>query len=145
MKIGEYVKQYRITHGLSMQDFGVICGLSRAYISILEKGINPTTNRPFTPSIDTLKRIAEATNSDLDSLLQILDNEDAVIVNVEETALSIKQLTLHAMAVRALAKLSKSPDEEKKSKLLEIVTDLLQGDYTIDQLNAISAIVKTMK
>lgn len=47
MKIGEWVKQYRKEHGLSMQTFGDMCGLSRAYISILEKGINPTTNKPF--------------------------------------------------------------------------------------------------
>lgn len=47
MNIGDWVKKYRKEHGLSMQAFGNMCGLSRAYISILEKGINPTTNKPF--------------------------------------------------------------------------------------------------
>ena len=33
MTIGEYVKQYRKSQGLSMQAFGEKCNLSRAYIS----------------------------------------------------------------------------------------------------------------
>lgn len=61
MKIGEWVKTYRKEHGLSMQAFGDMCGLSRAYISILEKGINPTTKKSFSPTIQTLQKIAEVT------------------------------------------------------------------------------------
>ena len=145
MKIGEYIRQYRLEHGISMQHFADMCDLSRAYIYILESGKNPSTGRAPIPTIDTLKKIAEVTNISLDSLLQALDSDDTVIVNAHSNPLSMQRLTLHAMAVRELAKLSKSPNEEKKSKLLEIVIDLLQGDFTIDQLNAISAIIKTMK
>lgn len=74
MNIKEYVYNYRKEHSLSMQAFGDMCGLSRAYISILEKGINPTTGKPFIPTIDTLKKIAEVTGTDLDSLLKMLDD-----------------------------------------------------------------------
>ncbi len=145
MKIGEYIRQYRLEHGISMQRFAEMCDLSRAYIYILESGKNPSTGRAPVPTIDTLKRIAEVTNTTLDALLQTLDSDDGVIVNAHSNPLSMQRLTMHALAIREIAKLSKSPNEEKKSKLLEIVTDLLQGDYTIDQLNAISAVVKTMK
>lgn len=78
MKIGEWVKSYRLEHGLSMQSFGDMCGLSRAYISILEKGINPTTNKPFAPTIQTLKKIADVTNTDFDILLHLLDGNQTV-------------------------------------------------------------------
>ena len=81
MTIKEYVYNYRKEHGLSMQSFGNMCGLSKAYISILEKGINPTTNKPFIPTIDTLKKIADATGTDLDSLLKMLDDSQSIIVN----------------------------------------------------------------
>lgn len=60
--IGELVREYRHKQNLSMQDFGKICNLSRAYIAILEKGINPTTGRTFTPTIDTIEKIAKAMN-----------------------------------------------------------------------------------
>ena len=82
MNIKEYVYNYRKEHSLSMQAFGDMCGLSRAYISILEKGINPTTGKPFIPTIDTLKKIAEVTGTDLDSLLKMLDDTQPVIVNI---------------------------------------------------------------
>lgn len=82
MNIKEYVYNYRKEHSLSMQAFGDMCGLSRAYISILEKGINPTTGKPFIPAIDTLKKIAEVTGTDLGSLLKMLDDSQPVIVNI---------------------------------------------------------------
>lgn len=81
MNIGEFVFNYRKEHGLSMQAFGDLCGLSRAYISILEKGINPTTGKPFVPTIETLKKIADSTNSNLDALLAMLDGSQTVILN----------------------------------------------------------------
>lgn len=82
MNIKEYVYNYRKEHGLSMQAFGDMCGLSRAYISILEKGINPTTGKAFVPTIDTLKKIADVTSTDLDSLLKMLDDSQSVMVNI---------------------------------------------------------------
>jgi transcriptional regulator with XRE-family HTH domain len=145
MKIGEYIKQYRTEHGISMQRFAEMCDLSRAYIYILESGRNPSTGRAPVPTIDTTKKIAEVTGVTLDTLLQMLDSDEAIMVNSEKDPLNIEQLTLHAVAVRALAKLSKTEGNERKNKILEIVCDVLQGNHTIDQLNAISAIVKTMK
>lgn len=93
MNIKEYVYNYRKQHGLSMQAFGQMCGLSRAYISILEKGINPTTGKSFVPTLDTLKKIAEATSSNLDTLLAMLDDSQSVIVNsvTPTPALSLTQ------------------------------------------------------
>lgn len=88
MKIGDYVKNYRREHGLSMQAFGDKCNLSRAYISILEKGINPTTNKPFSPTLETLKKIADVTNTDLDTLLKMLDDNQTVVINATATQLT---------------------------------------------------------
>lgn len=76
-----------------MEAFGKKCGLSRAYISILEKGINPTTGKAFVPTIDTLKRIADSTGADLDSLLKMLDDDQVVVVNrVPSLELSEKEI-----------------------------------------------------
>ena len=81
MTIGEWVKQYRKSHGMSMQAFGDVCGLSRAYISILEKGINPTTGKPFIPTIQTIRKIADCTGTDFDSLFAMIDGSQKVTVN----------------------------------------------------------------
>lgn len=91
MTIGEYVKQYRKSQGLSMQAFGEKCNLSRAYISILEKGINPTTGKAFAPTIETLNKIAEVTGVTIDTLLPMLDSNQLVTVNAPSPSLSLTQ------------------------------------------------------
>lgn len=81
MEIKDYVYNYRKEHALSMQAFGKKCGLSRAYISILEKGFNPATGKPFVPGLATLKRIADCTGADIENLIKMLDGDESVIVN----------------------------------------------------------------
>ena len=85
MRISDWVKNYRKEHGLSMQAFGNLCGLSKAYISILEKDINPTTGKSFVPTLQTLKKIADATNTDLDLLFSLLDGSQEIEVNSSDT------------------------------------------------------------
>ena len=93
MTIGEYVKQYRKSQGLSMQAFGEKCNLSRAYISILEKGINPTTGKAFAPTIETLNKIAEVTGVTIDTLLPMLDSNQLVTVNAPSPSHSQQEET----------------------------------------------------
>lgn len=133
MKIGEYVKIYRREHGLSMQAFGDKCNLSRAYISILEKGINPTTNKPFSPTLETLRKIAEVTDTDLDTLLKMLDDNQTVVVNSSPITLTPPEET-HIKKYRQLDddgkeeidnmidfKLKKTETKQKnKSKILTL-------------------------
>ena len=66
---------------MSMQEMADACGFSKAYVSLLEKGINPTTKKPFSPTIQTFEKIARATGQDVDSLLKILDGEQPVTLN----------------------------------------------------------------
>lgn len=81
MKIGEIVKEYRKTHKLTMQEFADKIEKSKGYISMLEKGANPQTNKPITPTLNTLKKIAEVMNISLDDLLLKLDKNQDVKLN----------------------------------------------------------------
>lgn len=92
MKLGEWLKEYRKKHGLSMQSFADSCGFSKAYVSMLEKGVNPTTNKPVSPTMQTFEKIAKATGQDIDSLLKNLDGEQLItvtsnVLNEDETNL----------------------------------------------------------
>lgn len=102
MTIGEYVKQYRKSQGLSMQAFGEKCNLSRAYISILEKGINPTTGKAFAPTIETLNKIAEVTGVTIDTLLPMLDSNQLVTVNAPSSLSLTQQEETHIKKYRQL-------------------------------------------
>lgn len=66
---------------MSMQGMADLCGLSKQYISVLEKGINPNTKKEFVPSIETIKKIADATNHDFNALIALLGQEQNVTVN----------------------------------------------------------------
>ena len=84
MLLGDIIKQYREEHQMSLQDFANLIGTSRSYIHMLEKNVNPSTDKPINPSIETLKLLANAMNMDLDFLLKQLDSEQQIYLNEEE-------------------------------------------------------------
>lgn len=84
MTIGEIIKNYRTANDLSMDNFGKLASLSKAYISILERGSNPRNNKPVIPSIDTLRAIAQAMNMDLNELINLLDDNPKIKLSENE-------------------------------------------------------------
>lgn len=81
MKFNEWVYSYRKEHGLSMQAMADLCGLSKQYISVLEKGINPNTKKEFIPSIETIKKISDGTGINLTTLIGMLDPDKQIGIN----------------------------------------------------------------
>jgi transcriptional regulator with XRE-family HTH domain len=69
MNLGELIKAYCEGHGLSMQQFAEKCGVSKAYISMLVRGRNPSTGKPVSPTLDTLASIASAIGVSTNDLL----------------------------------------------------------------------------
>lgn len=76
MTLGEYIKAYREKHRLSQRQFAAIVTLSNGYISMLEKGVNPKTGRPITPTPQQLKKIAQGMGMTLHELLLEIDDID---------------------------------------------------------------------
>ena len=73
MKIGDMIFKYRTEHSMSMEEFAKKADVSKPYISMLEKGINHKTGKPFIPTVPTLKRLAKALNISFSDLLKTLD------------------------------------------------------------------------
>lgn len=78
MTLGEIIKEYRTAHHYSMEDMANLCGISKAYVSLLEKNYNPTTKGPIIPSLQVIKKVASAVGVSFDELIQAL-NEETVI------------------------------------------------------------------
>lgn len=74
MTLKEYVIEYRKSHKISQRKFAAMCDLSNGFISILEKGDNPHTQKPITPSLPTLKKLATGMGISLDELLSVTDD-----------------------------------------------------------------------
>jgi len=79
MKLGDIVREFRQSHGMTMQEFADLASLSKGYISMLEKGRNPRNGLPITPSIDTYAKIARAMNMTAEELLAKAKGEDVAI------------------------------------------------------------------
>lgn len=71
MHLGEIVKKYRIENEMSMDEFAKRSGLSKGYISMLEKNENPKTKKEIVPTLETINSVADAIGVELDFLLSI--------------------------------------------------------------------------
>lgn len=74
MNLGDLIRSYRDAHGLSQRQFANQCDLSNGYISILEKGINPSTGKPVTPTLPQMKKLANGMAMTLSELFEQVDD-----------------------------------------------------------------------
>lgn len=83
MILGDLIKEYRREHGYSMDQFAKMSGLSKAYISILERNVNPVNNKPVIPSLETIKAVAQAISMDFNDVIAVLDGNQPVSLKDE--------------------------------------------------------------
>ena len=58
MTLGDIIKKYREQNNISMGDFANSCSLSKGYISMLENNINPRNNKPISPTLPSIAKVA---------------------------------------------------------------------------------------
>lgn len=78
MTLGDIIKSYRAEHGLSMDAFSDKSGISKAYISLLERNRHPKTGKEIAPSIQSIKQAAQGMGMSFDDLFALLDGKVSV-------------------------------------------------------------------
>lgn len=78
MYLGQIIKEYREKHDCSMATFAEKSGISKAYISLLEKNRHPKTGKPISPSIQCIKQVADAIGMNFDDLFKTLEGNVTV-------------------------------------------------------------------
>lgn len=73
MYVGELIQAYRRETKLSMDEFAKLTGLSKPYISMLEKNRNSRTGKPIVPSVATLQKVAQVLHLSFEQLMHKLD------------------------------------------------------------------------
>ena len=58
--IGKYVHERRSEMGLSLREFGKLCGMSHTHIDSIEKGVDVRTGREVNITAQTLAKLARA-------------------------------------------------------------------------------------
>lgn len=87
MTLSELILSYRKEHGLSQRQFATSSNLSNGYISMLEKGVNPNTLQPITPTLPVLKKLASAMNITIEDILSKVDDMPISLAPEEERPL----------------------------------------------------------
>ena len=77
MNLGDVIARYREQHQMSMDKFSEISGISKAYISMLEKNQTQRGDEP-SPSIDMYRNVAKAIGMDVDELIRTVDGKIAL-------------------------------------------------------------------
>ncbi len=70
-EFGEFVKSRRIELGLSLRDLANITTLSHSYIDSMERGVNPKTGNPVSPTVETLFKLAQGLNVKLEDMVSM--------------------------------------------------------------------------
>lgn len=84
MTLSELLRGYRKEHGLSQRQFAIASNLSNGYISMLEKGINPNTLQPITPTLPVLKKLANGMNTTIEDIFSRVDDMPVSLAIDEE-------------------------------------------------------------
>ncbi len=74
MNLKDLIIKYRTERGISQRQFANACSLSNGYIALIEKGLNPKTKQPITPTLPVLKKLAKGMNISLTELFMIADD-----------------------------------------------------------------------
>ena len=78
MTLGDLIKNYRDRNNITIGEFASACSLSKGYISMLENNINPRNNKPISPTLPSMAKVASGMGIELDALLKMLDGKQSV-------------------------------------------------------------------
>ena len=81
MTLGDVIKRYRTDNSLSMDAFAKKSGLSKGYIGMLEKNKHPKTGKEIAPSIEIIKKVADAIGRDFNDVFNELDGNVTLLGN----------------------------------------------------------------
>lgn len=77
MTLGNVISEFRNLNRLTMEDFSKMSGLSKSYISMLERNRDPRGNT-INPSIEVIDKVANTIGVDLDALISTIDQDVTV-------------------------------------------------------------------
>ena len=123
MKLGEKIKEQRLLKKMTMDTLAKQAGISKGYVSMLEKGINPNTKKTLIPSLDKVQNIAKALNIELDVLLK--DTND--LINLDSTNTLTHTLPTNTTIIKITENASKLTTENQ-NKTLDFTEKLLEEE-----------------
>ncbi len=101
MILGDILKEFRTKNKLSMDRFAELSGLTKGYISMLEKNQHPKTKKALLPTIETLEKVAKGMGITVSELISQLDTNQDIAITITPEQYKQFQMTI-APQVHAL-------------------------------------------
>jgi Helix-turn-helix. len=83
MKLGDIIADYRRQNGLSMEKFAEISGISKGYVSMLERNVTQRGEEP-SPSFEKYRAVAKTIGIDVDELIRMVEGKISLLDNEKE-------------------------------------------------------------
>lgn len=131
MTLGDVIKNYRECKNITIGEFADACSLSKGYISMLENNINPRNNKPISPTLPSMAKVASGMGIELDALLKMLDGKQSVQL-VDDSTNSI-----HASAsirCQEIIDICEQLSDHNQRKVLTYSKNLLSAQQMEDDL-----------
>lgn len=126
MTLGDCVKEYRKYHKLSQRQFSEMCELSNAYISILEKNLNPKTGEAPVPTVGVYKKIANAMGISTQSLMEKA-NESSVSLGFR-MAFDTPAMPFHPDVIDIVERRINETKDSKEKEMLSMFAAMTDTD-----------------
>ncbi len=142
MNLGEIIKKFRDDNELSMDKFAKMSGVSKAYISVLEKNKRPKTGKPVTPSIPVIKNVAEAMNMSFDELFNILEDNQIVSIGLDDVIKRITDVSVQLHIDRQIKVYDYATEQLNEQNNVIELTDYIQEEtdwYEVKFYGSVSA------
>lgn len=95
MILGDILKEYRSKNKLSMDKFAELSGLTKGYISMLEKNQHPKTKKALLPTMDTLEKVAKGMAISVGELIEQLDSNQDIALTITPSQFKLFQQPIH--------------------------------------------------
>lgn len=92
MTLGDFIKKYRTEHSMSMDKFSELSGISKSYISLLERNQHPITGKTIAPSIKCIRQVADCVHIDFNTLFSMLDGNVSLAADPVSSDFSVSPL-----------------------------------------------------
>ena len=125
---GEAVKAYRAEHGVSMDRLSELSGVSKAYISMLERGTDYRTGKKISPTISTLRKLARGMGTTLDEFISMVPDADVSLQEEDELLTSFSLLEDVSEEARGIAYAFDRADDKSKSIVRVALTDYISNE-----------------
>ena len=80
MTLSEIIQSYCNEHGISFRGLARDSGLTNGYITMLVNNVNPRSNKPIRPTIESYAKLAKGMHMTVGELFELLD-ETPIAVN----------------------------------------------------------------